>query len=77
FGPGREKTFTPAELQRNQRFKDLIGDFVGLTFDPGNADAPEVLNDLNEYIANLDVPRREGTHHVGLHDGELVLPDAN
>lgn len=77
FGRNRTKTFTPKELQRNQRFKDLIGDFVGLTFDPGDADASEVLNDLNEYIASLDVPRREGTHHIGIHGDELVLPDAN
>ena len=77
FGNGRDKTFTPKELQRNQRFKDLIGDFVGLTFDPGDADASNVLNELNEYIANLDVPRRTGTHHIGIHDHELVLPNGN
>lgn len=74
FGPGREVQFTPKKLQQNQRFKDLIGDFVGLTFDVGDETASQVLNDINKYIASLDIPRRTGTHHIGLHDDEYVLP---
>lgn len=70
--------FEPRHLQKKQRFKDnvLDGKF-GLTFTPPSLKSEVVLNELNEYIGTLDVPVRQGTHHIGLHDGEWVTPDGS
>ena len=69
--------FESRDMQKKQRFKDnvLSGKF-GLTFTPPNGQSETVLNALNRYIADADVPVREGTHHIGLHSGEWVTPDA-
>lgn len=74
LGDGREIQFSPTKLQRPQRFRDLIGDYVGLTFAPPPQMARETLNEINEYIGALDVPVRRGTRHIGLHGEEWVTP---
>lgn len=74
-GPVAEVQFEPRHLQKKQRFKDnVLSERVGLTFDPPNRGAESVLNALNEYIGKLDVPVRDGTHHIGLHGSEWVAP---
>lgn len=74
LGQNREIQFSPKNLQRPQRFRDLIGDYVGLTFTPPPQMARDTLNEINEYIGSLDVPVRKGTHHMGLHGDEWVTP---
>jgi len=77
-GATHEVQFEPRHLQKKQRFKDnvLDGKF-GLTFTPPSRMAETVLNALNEHIGTLDVPIRQGTHHIGLHDGEWVTPEGS
>lgn len=70
--------FEPRDMQKKQRFKDnVLSDKIGLTFTPPGRESETVLNALNEYIGQLDVPEREGTHHIGLHGGEWVTPDGS
>jgi hypothetical protein len=68
--------FVGGELfKERQRFEDdLASERLGMIFDPRGHPTQSVLDQLNMYVESRDAPRRRGTHHMGLHDGEFVTP---
>ena len=55
-----------------RRFRDNVVTGFTTTFEG----SPSDLNELRKLVGSQDAPRREGTHHMGLHpdDGEFVTP---
>lgn len=79
--PGRpsfRKRIEPKIFNQRVRFDDeILSETFGLTFDPGNRSDDEVLDDINVYINVQDAPTLTGTHHLGLHGDEWVVPDGS
>ncbi|AGB39794.1 phage NrS-1 polymerase family protein [Natronococcus occultus] len=62
---------SPAALGDFRKFrKEVLAEGLTTTFDGGSSE----LNRLKEYIGTRQVPERVGTHQMGYHDGEIVLP---
>ena len=56
-----------------RRFRDNVVTGFTTTFEG----SPSDLNELRKFVGSQDAPRREGTHHMGLHttEGEFVTPE--
>lgn len=71
--------FQPRDLKKKQRFEDnVLGTRFGLNFEVPDAlgmHPSDLLNEINGWIDQQDVPVRQGTHHVGLHGDEMVFPE--
>lgn len=68
------RTVTMGIFNDHRDFRANIIVKPGMLFRPGEQAYQDALNDLNFYTGAQDAPVLQGTHHMGLHGSEWVVP---